>query len=218
MHTNLAYKVEEGIAIYFNGYLAIRATIDVTATNEAAYIERSPILIFPPSHDFYACERQTSAIGGDVILPQTVTQLFPTPGGRPEKITLIARSNQIEIDVRPADPWVPSTLTRLANFKRGTNGAPLVAEGGEVPHPFSDVFNDTATGYSSSFNFEEAFRDAVAKLPPPKSIDELTSVVVTGIGAEFGGIAGIQQMWVSVSRLTIGARPGVKTEAMAGKQ
>lgn len=119
---SLAYSVEDAVAVYFEGYLTIRATISVTATNMAAYLQRSPIMIYPPSHDFYACERQTSPIGADVIIPQTVTQIFPAPGGKPNTIKLIAKENTLDVDVRGVDPLAPSITAVTGKFERTANG------------------------------------------------------------------------------------------------
>ncbi|HET6894591.1 MAG TPA: hypothetical protein VFH72_04325 [Candidatus Baltobacteraceae bacterium] len=220
---SLAYSVEDAVAVYFEGYLTIRATISVTATNMAAYLQRSPIMIYPPSHDFYACERQTSPIGADVIIPQTVTQIFPAPGGKPNTIKLIAKENTLDVDVRGVDPLAPSITAVTGKFERTANGETanpmrLDGGGGEVPSPFrdQDIFHDTATGYSPSLNFEEALRDAVSQLPPTHNPDELTSVRIIGMGAEFGGFAGLQRLWVTVSRLTIGPVRPLRTAQTAG--
>lgn len=56
-----------------------------------------------------------------------------------------------------------------------------------------------ATGYSSAFSFEEAFRNAIAQLPP-RFPDELQQFVVTETGALVGGIAGVQKLFVTVRR------------------
>jgi hypothetical protein len=47
-----------------------------------------------------------------------------------------------------------------------------------------------ATGYSSNFDFAEAIRDAISKLPPespPQNPDIATRVIVTEIAARSGG-------------------------------
>ena len=59
----------------------------------------------------------------------------------------------------------------------------------------------TATGYSNSFLFTEAFQDAIANLPPDNNSypDKLINVSVVQTGAEFGGIAGLNRMYVTVA-------------------
>lgn len=62
-----------------------------------------------------------------------------------------------------------------------------------------------ATGYSSDLRFDEAFADALANLPSckPRFPDELVRISVTEIGGEFGGIAGLHRMFVTISRETV---------------
>jgi len=54
-----------------------------------------------------------------------------------------------------------------------------------------------ATGYSSTFSFEEAFENAIEQLPP-QFPDELQQFVVTETGALIGGIAGLRVLYVTV--------------------
>lgn|GEM_PF-5009070 len=58
-------------------------------------------------------------------------------------------------------------------------------------------------GRPAAFSFDEAFMDAVSQLPPDESeiADFLSSVHVESIGAEFGGIAGVRRMRVTVSSI-----------------
>jgi len=59
-----------------------------------------------------------------------------------------------------------------------------------------------ATGYSKAHSFDEAFRSAIQELPedPNPHPDKLTRVQVVEIGAESGGIAGVNRMFVRVRR------------------
>jgi len=61
---------------------------------------------------------------------------------------------------------------------------------------------DVATGYSVKLSFDEAFADAVARLPrlDPTHPDTLEMVRVTEIGALFGGLAGQHRLSVTVRR------------------
>jgi hypothetical protein len=58
----------------------------------------------------------------------------------------------------------------------------------------------TAIGYSIKFSFDEAFQNAIHSLPPnPMNYpDYLETVKVIEIGALFGGIAGVRQMFIKV--------------------
>ncbi len=57
-----------------------------------------------------------------------------------------------------------------------------------------------ATGYSNAFDFAEAFRDAMGHLPDQGAgiPDWLSRYVVVEIGAEIGGIVGLNRMYVRV--------------------
>ena len=57
-----------------------------------------------------------------------------------------------------------------------------------------------ATGMSAKISFDEAFADAVSRLPGSQSpvADEMTTVTVSEIGAWFGGIAGFHHLFVTV--------------------
>jgi hypothetical protein len=57
-----------------------------------------------------------------------------------------------------------------------------------------------ATGYSEAYDFAEAFRDAVGRLPDRGAgiPDWLETYKVVSIGAEIGGIAGFNHMYVMV--------------------
>jgi hypothetical protein len=200
-----AYRVVSARAAYDDGFLVIFAVSDITATNYEPYIKRSPILIFPPPLQFYAVESQTAPVGGDIIVPKPVAQVFPQPGPKPNAITISASTNSLDVPVEDIDPMAPSSQVLLGVFKRGQEGSAfqLASGGGEIPsaHKNATTFRDVATGYSNSMSFEEAFEDAVRQLPAIPFPDALMSIRVTGIGAEIGGIAGIRRLWVSISRI-----------------
>jgi hypothetical protein len=61
----------------------------------------------------------------------------------------------------------------------------------------------TVVGRSRSLSFQEAFADALGRLPrpaEPPQPDELSSVKVVEIGGEFGGIAGFHHLYVKIRR------------------
>jgi hypothetical protein len=58
-----------------------------------------------------------------------------------------------------------------------------------------------ATGYSDAYSFEEAFRNAIKALSlTPSYPDELIQVTIVEIGAEIGGIAGFDRLFVRARR------------------
>ena len=60
---------------------------------------------------------------------------------------------------------------------------------------------DEATGFSRRLSFDEAFADALAKLPSREpGADRLTRLQVLDVGALFGGLAGCHDLYVRVCR------------------
>jgi hypothetical protein len=57
-----------------------------------------------------------------------------------------------------------------------------------------------AIGYSDRLSFQEAFANAVAQIPMPRSADAFLRVRVEDIGGEFGGIAGFHHLYVKVRK------------------
>lgn len=55
-----------------------------------------------------------------------------------------------------------------------------------------------AVGFSDTFAFDEAFRDAIDKIPVPPIPDWLATYTVLEIGAEIGGITRMNRMFVRV--------------------
>ena len=79
------------------------------------------------------------------------------------------------------------------------------AEGVTPPEPGFPPFADgvpgqssEAVGYSENFDFGEAFRDAIRKIPVPAIPDWLARYSVVETGAEIGGIAGFNHLYVRV--------------------
>ncbi|MGI9023821.1 MAG: hypothetical protein ACR2HV_11445 [Acidimicrobiales bacterium] len=55
-----------------------------------------------------------------------------------------------------------------------------------------------AVGYSNAFDFDEAFRHAISQIPIPPIPDWLATFEVLDIGAEIGGIIGVNRLVVRV--------------------
>jgi hypothetical protein len=75
----------------------------------------------------------------------------------------------------------------------------IIVAGSDRPH---NPGVDEATGFSKKLSFDEAFADAVAKLPPiePPVADALSQVQVLEIGGRFGGLLGFHDLFVRISR------------------
>jgi hypothetical protein len=71
---------------------------------------------------------------------------------------------------------------------------------------------DEATGYSDSYSFGEALRNAVNELPPVSDPypDQLFRTEVVAVGSEQGGFAGFDRLYVRVRRLPGPAWVGVE--------
>ncbi len=55
-----------------------------------------------------------------------------------------------------------------------------------------------AVGFSRNFDYGEALRDAISKIPTPDLPDWLATYTVLEVGAEMGGVAGFFHMFVRV--------------------
>jgi hypothetical protein len=106
-------------------------------------------------------------------------------------------------------PLVIVTNHRVSHSRRHLQRSDYVAE----LTPYTDVVKgtpdpsfpddaDRAAGFSKRLSFDEAFADALAKLPPleVEGADVLSRVHVVEIGGLFGGIAGFHDLFVSVCR------------------
>jgi hypothetical protein len=92
---------------------------------------------------------------------------------------------------RPAcEDWIAENCHPVA-----AAGPTVVSELGFEIHRYE------ATGYSSSFSFDEAFQDAIENLPldPDPGPDKLYEYRVECIGAQVGGFPGFNRMYVTVS-------------------
>ena len=146
-------------------------------------IELAPMDIFPP--EFNATwAPDPLAICTEVVVQYEVTQVFHL-GGDIEKVTLHAEGGAIEIPVEPLPPLEPGPVIQ----------SPPGAAAADAVTPAQE-----ATGYSNDFDVGEAVRDAIRQLPPrDRGIpDWLSTYTVAEIGAEVGGIAGWNRLFVRV--------------------
>jgi hypothetical protein len=87
----------------------------------------------------------------------------------------------------------------------------ISSSGGGSDHPREElktslsttagVFPSVERGYSNSYDIGEAIRDAMSKLPGNGGVvvDHLAKYTVVNIGAEVGGIAGLNRLYVDVT-------------------
>ena len=180
-------------AFYHNGTLAMFATGSVPTPCHAVTITRALLAVDPPQFALVQCRR--GGICSEVVTAYTVSQLFAIGTYRPV-VAVTHAGGQDNVAVE-----------HIREYHSHGQMSPL---GGEVPLPYvfppstarKSSTDGSATGYSSTFDFGEAMREAIAALPLPQQPyqDQLTSITVVEVGAEFGGIAGFQHLFVRVRR------------------
>lgn len=146
-------------------------------------IEIAPMDIFPP--EFNATwAPDPAAICTEVVVQYEVTQTFHL-GGDFDKVTLHAEGGPIEVKIDAVPPLEPGPVIP---------SPPGIAAADAVTPP------QEATGYSDSFDVGEAIRDAIKQLPDRgRGIpDWLSTYTVVETGAEVGGIAGWNRLFVRV--------------------
>jgi hypothetical protein len=125
------------------------------------------------------------------IAPEVDLKAIASPGSLVGKV--VTATGTFE-----AVQYVTRGLTFVFKVSDLSAVAPTPAFAARAASP--DVATVQAQGVSARFSLEEAILDAVRQLPmasaPP---DWLTQVHVDSIDAEFGGIAGVSQLKVSVS-------------------
>lgn len=207
MNWDLAKTVPESLFAYsFDNDLIIRATVLLPTPAYEARIITSPLDIYPPQYLVEArLDPNYHGAAPDVVVPLPVVGFFGYS------------DDQKDADVHDADgghlvriqPW------RIVDWVKSGGG-------GEIPHPIKEtmdsptlagsgkleVTRDTATGYSASFSFDEAFRNAISALrksehPNP---DVATRVSVVSIKGMMGGFMGLHGMFVTVKRTDFSPR------------
>lgn len=105
-------------------------------------------------------------------------------GVKRDPVTLHHAGGELSVDVEDLSSDTEGLVRGLA-----TSAVPM---GDVLPH------GGEAVGYSRSFDFTEAFQDAIGKIPAPSIPDWLATYTVLEVGAEIGGIAGFNHMFVRV--------------------
>lgn len=103
-----------------------------------------------------------------------------------EDVTLHHAGGELSLDVENLTAADESAVRALADSGPGAWGLDLPTGGGE------------AIGISRAFDFGEAFRDAITKIPTPSFPDWLATYTVLEVGAQIGGIAGFNHLFVRV--------------------
>lgn len=181
-------------AYYHNGTLALVAAGEIPSPCYQVRIQRSLLTVFPPHFGLVQCQKP-GVICAEVVTPYSITHLFPI-GSYSERVTVAHADGQDSVEVEHIRDYDASAKVTLAG-------------GGEVPvaaiiPPSARSRHETveATGYSDTHSFDEAFKDALEALPKVKGgyPDKMVRITVVEIGAEFGGIAHFDHMFVRVRR------------------
>jgi len=146
-------------------------------------IVQSPLRIFPPQ--FELVRIPLPGFWPQVITPYRYAELVRYPVGQ----DVIRVHHADGVDAVQIQKLIPA-LKQLAALMPGQD----------------DPEADEATGFSADLSFDEAFRDALAGLPPLDGgvADQLATVHVADIAGLFGGIAGFHHLAVRVRRTVDG--------------
>jgi hypothetical protein len=146
-------------------------------------IAQSPLKIFPPQFNLVRCQRPGPA--PEVVTPYRYAEPVRFPENQ-RQITVHHADGADEIDIEDCGD-------ELSGFVRAVHGDAdrRCPEG-----------TDEAVGFSTALRFDDAFADALAKLPPSDAplADALARVEVLEIGGLFGGFAGFHHLFVRLAR------------------
>ena len=143
-------------------------------------ITQRPERIAPPWYQVLRCSRPGSFL--QVVVPYRVSLTIDHPEDQ-SVVTVFHADGRDEVPIEASGDDLAAYAAAL-----GGGGCPPEA--------------DEATGFSKKLSFDEAFADALAKLPAiePQHPDTLETVRVVEIGGLFGGIAGFHDLYVRVCR------------------
>ncbi len=174
--------VDQAKAYQIGDFLLMRLTGTKPHGCYVVDLERSLLTVEPPA--FIA----TWFIRPDArCIPEPVPYEYQEAflvGVRRDAVIVHHAQGELSVDVEDLSP--------------GPEGAKVSAELGAVPFPGVPGEPSEAVGYSRAFDFNEAFRDAIQKIPVPPFPDWLATYTVVEIGAEVGGIAGFNHLFVRV--------------------
>ncbi|HEX7677261.1 MAG TPA: hypothetical protein VF713_04000 [Thermoanaerobaculia bacterium] len=159
--------VKDAVAVYFDGHLILSVSGKKPTPCYRVRIEQSPLAVETPT--FVVEWQSTGGPCPEVITPYQRTAVFSI-GVYRETVDVVSAEGTKSVKVKKLD-----STTDLAE----------------------KAAHRTATGYSATFSFEDAFEDAIGKLPPLHP-DELQHFVVTNTGAVVGGFLGLRTMFVTV--------------------
>ncbi|MGH3625506.1 MAG: hypothetical protein ACRDQ5_27625 [Sciscionella sp.] len=170
-----AFRVTDEVLIVAEG--------ELPSPGFAVDITPSLLRIFPQQFNLMRCQKP--GLFPQVVTPYRYSETVRFPAEAPT-VTVHHADGADQIDIEECG----DDLAAYARAVGGGNGRARV-EGAEE-----------ATGFSAKLSFDEAFADALDKLPPSDAIlaDALARVEVLEIGGLFGGFPGFHHLFVRVSR------------------
>ncbi len=168
-----AYRAGRYVLIVAEGYLP--------TPGYEVDIQQSPLRIFPQQYNLV--RRELPGIWPDVLMPYRYPEVVLFPADQPA-VTVHHADGQDRVHIEECGET-------LAAFAAAVSDEPAETDASEERE---------ATGMSPRLSFDEAFADAVSKLPEPLEThpDQMTTVDVVHIGALFGGIAGFHHLVVRI--------------------
>jgi hypothetical protein len=146
-------------------------------------IELLPIRIFPPEFRATLTVDQ-AATCVDMVAPYERAEAFPFSDLAGQQLTIEAADGNVEVTVEKVE----------VDLSVGTEGPGASID--DIVGPPA-----VAIGYSDDYDFGAAIKDAIGKLSPRGGgiPDWLAHYRVVEIGADVGGIAGFNRLYVKVS-------------------
>ncbi|MDQ3849140.1 MAG: hypothetical protein M3296_00790 [Actinomycetota bacterium] len=175
-NTIRAFRTGRNVLIVAEGELPTPG-YDVTITQR-------PERIFPPWYQVLRCARP--GFFPQIVVPYYVSQTIDYPEDQ-ATVRVFHADGEDDVTIEAC----PAELSAYGEVVGGGSGERACPEGA-----------DEATGFSKRLSFDEAFADAIAKLPPiaPDHPDTLETVRVVEIGGLFGGIGGFHDLYLRVCR------------------
>ncbi|MFO7561473.1 MAG: hypothetical protein R6X02_02420 [Enhygromyxa sp.] len=198
LSTRQLAPVERIVALHIGSSLIIAVEGHVPTPCHEVRITVAPERILPAWYQVVMS--RSAGVCTEVVTPYTTYERFfvaeppkeivvKTSEG-PQQVSVVSLPGLLSSPIAASDAGVLPSSVVWSHLRQGDHEKATAS----IPPP------RTAIGYSEAMSFDEAFREAIANLPPTNvgCCDVLETVEVEAIGAEFGGIAGLSRMFVRV--------------------
>jgi hypothetical protein len=182
-------RVEEAKCYWFADHHVVRIRGELPTPCYDVNLDQSLLDVEPPG--FVARWRARPEPCTKQTVPYDYREAFNV-GGRREQVVVHHEGGELEVRVEDAPDGAAAA-----------QAAPAAARDARIANAYDPLTGDElplneAVGYSTSWDFGQAFQAAVAALPvqEPGTPDWLSHYEVVAVGAEIGGIAGFNHLWV----------------------